>query len=137
MLKKVIWAVIAVFITWSLLDFLIHGLFLKSTYQATANLWRPEDEMKMGLMSFITFIFSLCFVAIYAYLIHPKSLSTGIRYGLILGFATGVSMGLGSYCYMPIPLSLAISWFAGSLIELSIAGVIVGFLVKSSGEFNN
>lgn len=134
MLKQTIWAVIAVFITWSILDFLIHGVLLKSTYQETANLWRPEDEMNMPLMSIVTLVFSICFVTIYSYLIEPKSLWLGIKYGLILGIATGVSVGFGSYCYMPIPLSLAVSWFLASLVEISLAGIIVGYLVKSLEE---
>ncbi|MEE9425495.1 MAG: hypothetical protein V3V18_11035 [Methylococcales bacterium] len=130
MIKQTIWAVIAVFITWSILDFMIHGVLLKSTYQATANLWRPEDEMNMLLMSAVTLIFSICFVAIYSYLINPKSLVSGIKYGLILGIATGVSMGFGSYCYMPIPLSLAVNWFIASVVELALAGALIGLLVK-------
>lgn len=134
MLKQTILAVIAVFIAWSILDFLIHGVLLKSTYQETANLWRPEDEMNMPLMSIVTLVFSICFVIIYSYLIEPKSLSLGIKYGLILGIATGVSMGFGSYCYMPIPLSLAFSWFVGSLVEITLAGIIVGYMVKSLEE---
>ncbi|MEE9345866.1 MAG: hypothetical protein V3U88_09705 [Methylococcales bacterium] len=131
MLKKSIWAVIAVFIAWSILDFIIHGVLLKSTYQATANLWRPEDEMNMLLMSVVTLIFSICFVAIYSYLIHPKSLASGIKYGLIFGVATGVSMGFGSYCYMPISMSLAVSWFVASVVELALSGCLVGLLVKT------
>ncbi len=134
MLKQTIWAVIAVFIAWSILDFLIHGVFLKSTYQETANLWRPENEMKMPLMSIVTLIFSIGFVTIYSYLIKPKLLSIGVKYGLILGIATGVSMGFGSYCYMPIPLSLAFSWFGASLVELTLAGAIVGLIVNTSDK---
>ncbi|MEE9337684.1 MAG: hypothetical protein V3U87_06365 [Methylococcaceae bacterium] len=134
MLKQTIWAVIAVFIAWSILDFLIHGVLLESTYQETENLWRPEDEMNMPLMSIVTLVFSICFVTIYSYLIEPKSLSLGIKYGLILGIATGVSMGFGSYCYMPISLSLAFSWFIASLVEITLAGIIVGYMVKSLKE---
>lgn len=134
MLKQTIWAVITVFIAWSILDFLIHGVLLQSTYQATANLWRPEDEMKMPLMSFVTLIFSICFVCIYSYLIKPKSLASGIIYGAIFGTATGVSMGIGSYCYMPIPLSLAFSWFIGSFVEIILAGGIVGLMIKTPDE---
>ena len=134
MLKQTLWATITVFIVWSILDFLIHGVFLEPTYQATANLWRPEEEMNMPLMSIITLIFSLCFVTIYSYLIEPKSLTSGIKYGLIFGIGTGVSMGFGSYSYMPIPVSLAFSWFMGSLIELTLAGIIVGLMIHSSNE---
>ncbi len=80
MVKQTLWAVIAVFISWSSVDFLIHGLMLKSSYQATAELWRAEDEMKMALMSVVTLIYSMCFVSIYSNLIPPKSFLTGIKF---------------------------------------------------------
>ena len=132
MLKQTIWAVIAIFIAWSLLDFLIHGVLLQATYQATANLWRPENEMNMPLMYVVTLILSVGFAAIYSSLINPKSLAAGIKFGVIFGLATGVSMGFGSYSYMPIPLSLAFSWFIGTLVEIGLAGVIVGLMIKAS-----
>ncbi len=134
MIKQTAWAVIAVFITWSILDFLIHGVLLQQTYMDTASLWRPESEMKMGLMSLVTFIIGICFVCTYSFLVAPKSLASGIKLGVIWGVAAGASMGFGSYCYMPIPVSLAWSWFFGALIEMTVAGVIVGLLIKSPAE---
>ncbi len=132
MLKQIIWAVIAVFFTLSVLDFIIHEILLQSIYQSTAHLWRPEEEMKMLLMSVVTLVFSFCFVIIYSLLIAPKSMSEGIKYGCFLGLATGMSMGVGSYSYMPIPFVLAMSWFIGTLVELTIAGTLVGLMVKKS-----
>jgi len=38
MIKQSLLAVIAIFITWSILDFIIHGTLLQSTYEATAEL---------------------------------------------------------------------------------------------------
>ncbi len=131
MVKRTIWAVVAVFIAWSILDFILHGLFLRSTYEATANLWRPMDQMNMPLMYFVTLVFTSCFVLIYGLLVGQKSLASGIRFGALFGLATGFSMGFGSYIYMPIPLTLAWSWFFGSWIEAIIAGAIVGAIMKS------
>ena len=45
-MKKVILAILAVFIAWSVMDFLIHGVILHASYAATASLWRPMSEMK-------------------------------------------------------------------------------------------
>ena len=134
MIKRTLFATVVIFITWSIMDFVIHAVLLDSTYHTTAHLWRTESEMNMSLMSAVTFIFSICFASIYSFLIKPKSLLVGIKFGILLGLATGVSMGFGSYSYMPIPLSLAFSWFVGSLVELSVAGVIVGLMIKSSDE---
>lgn len=132
MFKQTIWSIIAIFITWSMLDFLIHSVLLQSTYQDTAFLWRAEQDMKMALMSFVTLIFSIGFVSIYSHLVNPKSLLTGIQYGVIFGITAGISMGIGSYCYMPIPIGLAFSWFIASIVELSLAGVIVGYMVTDT-----
>jgi ABC-type multidrug transport system permease subunit len=123
-------ATVAIFITWSVMDLVIHGILLKPTYDATASLWRPMEEMNMPLMYLVILIFTACFVMIYQ-MIERKSLATGIKYGLLFGIASGVSMGLGSYSYMPIPMSLAWGWLGGTLVELLVAGVIVGLLVKS------
>ena len=131
MAKRIILAVVAVFIAWSILDFILHGLLLRSTYEATANLWRPMDQMKMPLMYFVTLVFTACFVLIYGLLVERKSLVSGIRFGALFGLTTGISMGFGSYSYMLIPLTLASSWFLGSWIEAIVAGTIVGAIVKS------
>ncbi len=90
--------------------------------------------MKMPLMSFVTLIFSICFVTIYSDLINPKSMALGIKYGIIFGIGIGVSMGFGSYCYMPITLGLAFSWFFAGLIEMTVAGAIAGSIVKPAEE---
>ena len=129
-MKRILMATVAIFITWSIMDFVIHGILLKPTYDATASLWRPMEEMNMPLMYLVILIFTACFVLIYQ-MIERKSLATGIKYGLLFGIAAGVSMGLGSYSYMPIPMSLAWGWLGGTLVELLVAGVIVGMLVKS------
>jgi len=130
MMKRLLMATVAIFITWSVMDLVIHGILLKPTYDATASLWRPMEEMNMPLMYLVILIFTACFVMIYQ-MIERKSLATGIKYGLLFGIAFGVSMGLGSYSYMPIPMSLAWGWLGGTLVELLVAGVIVGLLVKS------
>lgn len=134
MFKQNVLATIAVFVTWTIIDFLAHGRLLMETYQSTAHLWRPEAEMNAMLMSGVTLIYSFCFVALYQYFVNPKSVSTGVKFGALFGLAAGVIGGFGSYVYLPISLQLAESWFAISLIELTAAGAIVGCLVKDSVE---
>lgn len=130
MLKKIIIAVVVVFITWSVLDFVIHGILLHDAYMKTADLWRSMEEMKMELMYVVGFIAATCFVFIYALFINPKSLLTGLKYGVIFGIGAGTSMGYGSYCVMPIPYYLALVWFLGMLVETIVGGLLVGAIVK-------
>ena len=130
MLKRTLLAIVAVFVAWSVLDFVIHGVFLKSAYEATAQLWRPMAEMKMGLLRVVTFIAAISFVLIYAWLINMKSLSRGLLYGLLYGLGTGVPMAYGSYAVMSITYQIALVWFLGQLAECALAGLLVGAIIK-------
>jgi len=130
MLKNTIISIIAIFIAWAILDYVIHGMMLQQTYAATAQLWRPMDEMKVPLMYLVTLAYITCFVLIYAIFIRNKSLFTGVKFGALYGAAAGISMGFGSFSYMPIPLSLAFSWFAGMLVKSVIAGALAGLILK-------
>jgi hypothetical protein len=134
MIRRFILAVVVVFVTWSALDFIIHAVILKSTYQATAQLWRPMEQMKMGLMSWVTFVGAASFVGLYAVLVSPKSVVSGLKYGLLFGIATGFPMGFGTYSFMPVPLTLAFTWFIGSLVEMMVGGVIIGAIIKGNGN---
>ncbi len=54
-----------------------------------------------------------------------------MKFGLFFGLISGVSMGFGSYIYMPIPFMLALYWFITMLVEAAIAGFVVGYLTKN------
>ncbi len=136
MTKRIVLAILAVFVAWQVMDFVIHGLLLMSTYQATASLWRPVEEMKMGLMRVVGLVAAVCFVCLYAWLVRPKSWAAGLSYGLVFGVGTGFSMGYGTYCVMPLPQSLAVAWCAGSIAEAAVAGLLVGWIVKEPNAVN-
>jgi hypothetical protein len=129
-MKRIILAVLAAFVAWSVMDFVIHGLILKSTYEATAQLWRPMAEMKLGILYLAVLINALAFVWIYAGFIGEKGIASGVKYGLVYGLGTGFSMGFGTYSFMPIPIFLAFVWFIGTLVETLVAGIIVGAIVS-------
>ena len=129
-MKKIFLAGVIVFILWSVLGFMMHGLILKSAYASTASLWRPMAEMKMGLMYVSVFIAALSFSAIYGYLVAKKSLMAGLTYGLLYGIAVGVGMGYGSYSMMPIPYGMALTWFLGTVIEGVLGGLLLGAIIK-------
>jgi hypothetical protein len=124
--KKIIYSVIIVFVVWSILDFVIHQLILGASYQATASLWRPMAQMKMGLMYVVKFLVSISFVCLYAFFVGKRGIITGFLFGLIYGLGAGISMGYGTYSYMPIPYHMAFTWFLGTVVEFTLAGLIVG-----------
>ncbi len=130
MVKKILFGGIAIFVAWEVLDFLIHGVILGSTYATLPNMFRAQADMKMGLMAAVTLIGALAFAAVYAWFVSPKSLATGVKYGLLVGFGGGVSMGYGSYAAMPVPYVMALAWFLGSWVEFTVAGLFAGLIIK-------
>ena len=128
-MKKFILAVVAVFVAWGILDMIIHGLILEPLYQQSAQLWRPEGEMMMGLMYIVSLLSSIFFVWIYYALIN-KSMKNALLYGLFYGLTTGISMGYGTYSFMPIPYLLALGWFLGTVVETVVAGALLGWIIK-------
>ena len=129
MVKKIIIAIIAVFILWSILDFVIHGVLLSEAYKATVELWRPMEEMKMGLMRIVVLISAITFVLIYALFFNEKNIKTALKYGLLFGVGVGISMVYGSYAVMPIPYNMAFTWFLGTMIEAALGGLITCLII--------
>jgi len=129
-MKRISLAVLSVFVTWCILDFIIHGVILSTAYQATAVLWRPLEEMKTGLLYFTVLISSMIFVSIYALFFSEKKVETAVKYGLLFGIGVGISMGYGSYAVMPIPYKMAFVWFLGAAVEGTLGGLLTGLIVR-------
>jgi hypothetical protein len=123
-------AVLAVFVVWQLLDLVIHMVILSPAYAATADLWRPMEEMKMGLGFITGLVAALAFVLIYALFIKPKSVKNAMLYGLIYGVGGGIGMGFGTYTVMPITVGIAVGWFLGTVVESVAAGWVVGRIMR-------
>ena len=132
MIKRTILVTLAVYVAWSVLDSIMHGVILRSSYEATANLWRPVEETKMGLMYVVVLISALTFVSIYAYFFKERTLATGLKYGLLFGVGVGSGMGYGTYSVMPIPYELALVWFLGTVVETTVGGSLVGLIIPQA-----
>jgi len=130
MWKKVLLSGFLVFVMWSVLDFIIHGVILKDSYEATAQLWRPMSEMKMGVMYMTVLISALAFASIYGWLIRRKGLGTGVKYGLLYGIGMGIGMGYGTYSVMPIPYHMALIWFLGTFVEVTLGGCLLALIIR-------
>jgi hypothetical protein len=131
MMKEISLATVAIFIVWSVLNFLVHGILLQPAYEETAELWRSKGEIKIGLGYFVSFMSALGFVLIYKYFFIQKSLNTALKFGLIYGLVAGANMGFGTYAYMPISPFLAWVWFIDIAVGGLVAGWVVGLMVKS------
>jgi len=130
MWKKILLAIIIIFVALSILDYILHSLILAGVYSSTPELWRPVNEMIWWVMYLASLIAVVSFVYIYVLFINPKNLKNAILYGLFIGVFMGISMGYGTYSVMPIPYVLAAAWFWGSIIEFTIAGYLLGLIIK-------
>jgi hypothetical protein len=129
-MKRFIGAVLSIFVFWNVVDFFVHGIILKAAYEETASLWRPMEEMKMGLMYLVVLISAMVFVSIYKYLVTKKSMQKAILYSALYGFGASISVGYGSYTVMPIPYTMALIWFLNMFIRTVLAGVLLGLIIK-------
>ena len=84
-MKKMLIGVVAVFITLELLDFLIHGVILMSTYAAMQNVWRPDMMAKMWVLHVVKIITAFFFVLIFSKGYENKGIMEGLRYGFYIG----------------------------------------------------
>ena len=129
-MKKLLLAILAVFISWQILDYIIHGVILMDVYEQTQSLWRPMEEMSMPMMMIVSILVSAIFCYIYYTFVSNKNLNTALKFGLFYGLGWGISFGYGSYTVMPIPYYLAFVWFLGTVVEAVVAGLLVGLIIK-------
>jgi hypothetical protein len=133
MSKRTLFAGVAVFVLWAVLDFVQHGLILASSYEATAELWRPMEEMMdwMWLTYSVTLILALVFALIYSRYFGSKRMSDPLLYGFLWGLAFGISMGYGTYSVQPILYSMALVWFLAWIVKGVLGGWVLGMMVRA------
>ena len=126
--KKFWTGFVVVFVVMSLLEWFFNEVILSSSYQATANLWRPMGEMKIWLFHVVYLFVAYFFTLIFSKGYEGKGIMEGIRYGFYVGMMMAVPMAYGSYAAMPIPYSLALSWFICGLIEYIVVGIVLAII---------
>jgi hypothetical protein len=130
--KRLILAVLVVFVAVWVTDFLIHGVWLQSTYKETAHLWRTEEEMvrHMGWMFLGQFLASLIFVILWAAgFASRSSLRLAGCYGLLMA-AFQQAITLIMHAVQPMPVALSAKWFLAGLAQGVLMGLLVFFVYK-------
>ena len=126
--KKFIIASIAVFIFIFVFDFLFHGFYMRSLYEQTASLWRPQEVMEkyMVWLTLGQIIISIGFVALFTKAFKRGGIADGALYGLLLAIIF-IGNLLIWYAVSPYPTNLLVNWIIGTIIQLILAGIIVAF----------
>ncbi|MFT5171095.1 MAG: hypothetical protein ACI9BD_000867 [Candidatus Marinamargulisbacteria bacterium] len=128
-MKKLGLACLGVFVFVFAFDFIVHGNMLKGLYEATASAWRPMDEHDMRFMMASQLLFAV-FLTYFFVKLGKTGMSDGIMYGLAIGTVLG-AVQLGTYCYLPIPLSLTLAWVAAAVVKSVGCGAIAAKIYKA------
>jgi len=133
-LKKGWLAVVGAFAVIFAVEFVIHQLWLGPFYKAHAEWWRPEAQMQllMHLMLLAQLAMAVLLTIVYTkgYEVGKGGVAQGARFGLLIGLLLLLPNSLMYYCIYPYPVSLLISWFIGGLIEVTLAGMVIGAIYK-------
>ena len=131
-LKSLTVTILAVFFWIFASDFLIHGIALKSQYQATASLWRSEAEMTnhmvwmiLGQITIAKFI-----VLLFVHGYKGTGMGEGIRFGILIGFLF-IGSYLIQYAVTPLTCSIVLGWAGFGLVQAIGAGIIAATVYRN------
>ncbi len=131
MFKQTARSATAIYLAWNVLEFVLHGVILKSTYLEMTDLWRPLDEWKYGVGQMVMAVSAIAFTLLYVRLIGNKCMRSALCYGFLFGIMGGAVAGYGAYSAQPIPHHVALTLFFAKIIKMTLAGLIVGLTIRS------
>jgi predicted PurR-regulated permease PerM len=109
--KKLAILLISLVVYFFATDFLVHGVLMKSAYQATAPLWRTEAEIQthMGSMMLGQFLVAIFTGLIFIHGYNGGGIVEGVRFGILMaGFA--IAPMFINYAVSPIPENIHWAW---------------------------
>ena len=134
--KRLILAIVVVFIAVFATDFLIHGVWLQSDYKETMSLWRTEAEMGKHFPFLLSgqLLAAVAFVVIWSKgLPAVSTLGRSCLYGLTMGLFMQATT-LITYAVQPMPGSLMAKWFIAGIVQGVLMGVVVFLVGKPKPE---
>ena len=132
-MKKMGLTIIVVFLVFTVLNFVVHGVLLAPVYQQTPHLLRAEQDanqhMLFMLLGFL--VFSVAFVWIYARGLEAKPwLGQGLRYGLAVWLIASVSRYLIYFAIQPWSGAVVALQIGLELIMMILLGVTTAALYR-------
>jgi cellulose synthase/poly-beta-1,6-N-acetylglucosamine synthase-like glycosyltransferase len=132
--KKLIIGAVAVYVVFSLLDWLVNAVLLAPTYETIKHLLRPQEEMKMWVI-FVSYLFlAFFFTFIWSKGYEGKGIMEGVRYGFYVALMMVLPYSYMQYAVMPVPYSLTITSFLCGTVEFVICGVVLALIWGAKGK---
>lgn len=131
-LKSLLITIVVAFVTVWLTDFLIHAVWLSSTYGATKELWRPEADMvaKMPFMFLGQFVVGTAFSILFAsYVAEKRCLQATLKFAGLIGIMSSAAQVI-MFAVQPFPGDLVVKWCVAYLAQALLLGVVVHQVYK-------
>lgn len=125
--KRGVVALLVAFVVIFCLEFLWHGILMKSAYMETAALWRTNDDFMRSFWVLVVghAVVAFAFTGLYISKVGLQSAATGLGYGIVIGiFCAGGY--LIRYATEPVTTRILWMWILGGVIEFAIVGALVG-----------
>ena len=124
--QRLLICTLAVFVFMFFYEFGFHGFLLQADYEQLPNIMRTEADAQ-GLFQFLVLglllmSYILCLVFERGY--ENRGLAEGVRFGLLIGLLMS-GPSLIFYAVMQFPGDLVVKWFAGGLLEMILAGMVL------------
>lgn len=127
-------AAFALFIIALIWNGTLHYAVLAEENASIAPLRRTESTEFMALSLIQTWALALLFVYGYGRITRTGTVSEGVIYGLYFALLAGLLVDLNQFILYPIPGKIAMYWFLGGLIEFSIYGAVIPWLLRCSNS---
>ena len=133
--KRLAICTLVVFVFMFFYEFGFHGILLQADYEQLPNIMRADDDAQslfhFLLLGLLLMSYMICVIFERGY--ENKGLAEGARFGLLLGLLLS-GPSLVFYAVMQFPGDLVVKWFAGGLVELVLAGMV---LATAYGQIKN
>ncbi len=136
--KRLILAIVVVFVGMWITDFLIHAVWLANIYGKTKELWRPEKEMNsfFGWLMLGQLLATITFVMIWAKgFAATACLGCAWVYGTMMGLFNQANT-LITYAVQPFPAEIAVKWFVSGVAQGIVMGLLVFVVYKPTAIAN-
>lgn len=140
--KRIVIAAIAVAVlTWAF-DFLVHGNLLTDLYTASADKFRPMEDMQSLWGWCIAYHLAMAWLVAGGYYCWRKHVTVGavgspecpyrksMGYGIWVGLLLGLPQVM-AFVWMPLPFDLPFAWAASELVKWVLASLLLAKLYRS------
>jgi hypothetical protein len=119
---------IAAIVVVNLFQVLWNSQVMMADYVATANLWRPFDQMDFNLIYGANTLVGFFYAIIFRLMYRGGGVFEGIKNGVVMAAPLAVCSSMITYATQPLPAHLSQLWAAGHLLQGALVGLVLSLV---------